>query len=207
MAIFFCHENIYTMKYSRLYFAGIVWYFGQTCAFYQRELVLCSRDILASRRDFVAYKTFVRSSIRSPGVSSEFATTSIDNKSESATASIDNKSYSGTTQRSEDFTIDSTVSGKSSIGLSLDVNRKTDDSSTSGPTFKRKIADRTSYSAKQLPHRTESVSFRSSADDGEKRFKSKKVLRLVLFLKYWVGLLITVAQQFLQWLQGAWCQC
>lgn len=128
-------------------------------------MVLCSHDILASRRDFTAYKALVKSSFCPPGVSSE-----------SATTSVDNKSYSGTIQRSEDITVDSTISGKRSIRLSLDMDRKTDDSSTSRPTFKRKIADKTSYSGKQLPNRTQSVSFRSSVDDGEKRFKAKKVL-------------------------------
>ncbi|XP_020275460.1 uncharacterized protein LOC109849974 isoform X2 [Asparagus officinalis] len=105
----------------------------------KRELVLCSHDILASRRDYVAYSALMRSSLCPPGISSE-----------SATTSIDNRSYSGI------------------------IQRKTDESSTSRPSFKRKAPDRTSYSGKQLPHRTQSVSFRNSTDDGEKRFKAKK---------------------------------
>ncbi|KAJ6816383.1 uncharacterized protein M6B38_416485 [Iris pallida] len=126
----------------------------------KRDLVLCSHDILASRRDYVTFSVLARTSFP-PGVSSE-----------SATTSIDNKSYSGTMQRSEDITVDSTLSGKRNVRISIDMDRKTDDSSTSRPSFKRKISERTSFSGKQLPHT--SVPVQSSADDLEKRFKPRK---------------------------------
>ncbi|KAJ6798366.1 Uncharacterized protein M6B38_211595 [Iris pallida] len=128
----------------------------------KRDLVLCSHDILASRRDYVAFSVLERSSFP-PGVSSE-----------SATTSIDNKSYSGIVQRSEDITVDSTVSGKHNVRISIDVDRKTDDSSTSRPSFKRKISDRASFSGKQLPHRATSVPVQNSPDYLEKRFKPRK---------------------------------
>lgn len=131
----------------------------------KRDLVFCSHDILTSRRDYVAHSVHARSSFCASGISSE-----------SATTSIDNKSYSEIIQRSEDITADSTVSGKRSIRLSLDTDQKTDDSSTSQISFKRKATDRTSYSGKQLPHRTQSISFRNKADDADKMFKARKVV-------------------------------
>lgn len=131
----------------------------------KRDLVLCSHDILASRRDYVAFSVLVRSSFFPPGVSSE-----------SATTSINNKSYSGTIQRSDDVTVDSTVSGKRTIRLSLHnraIDQSTEDSSTSQQSTKRKLADRTSYAGKQLQSRSASIAFRNS-EDGERRSKLKK---------------------------------
>ncbi|XP_020089740.1 uncharacterized protein LOC109711216 isoform X3 [Ananas comosus] len=131
----------------------------------KRDLVLCSHDILASKRDHVACSVLLRGSFP-PGVSSE-----------SATTSINNKSYSGTVQRSDDVTVDSTVSGKRTIKFSLhnkDAERHTDDSSTSQLSFKRKLADRSTFAGKQLPHRSTSVASRNSAEDGDKKSKPRK---------------------------------
>ncbi|XP_026656732.2 uncharacterized protein LOC103696526 isoform X2 [Phoenix dactylifera] len=131
----------------------------------KRDLVLCSHDILASRRDYVAFSVLVRSSFFPPGASSE-----------SATTSINNKSYSGTIQRSDDVTVDSTVSGKRSIRRSLHsraTDRSTEDSSTSQPSTKRKLADRASYAGKKLPNRSVSIAFCNS-EDGEKNSKTRK---------------------------------
>lgn len=113
----------------------------------------------------------VRSSFFPPGVSSE-----------SATTSINNKSYSGTIQRSDEVTVDSTVSGKRTIRLSLhgrDIDRSTEDSSTSQLSTKRKLADRTSYAGKQLPNRSASAAFFNSEEDGEKKSRTRKVFESI----------------------------
>ncbi|RZR88937.1 hypothetical protein BHM03_00016601 [Ensete ventricosum] len=131
-----------------------------------KELVLCSHDILASRRDCVAYSVLVRSSFFPTGTSSE-----------SATTSINNRSYSGTVQRSDEITVDSTVSGKNTIRFSLnnrDFDRNTDDSSTSQLSYKWKLANRESFGGKQLPRRSTSIASRRSVEDGEKNAKAKK---------------------------------
>ncbi|KAG1366994.1 hypothetical protein COCNU_13G007840 [Cocos nucifera] len=132
----------------------------------KRDLVLCSHDILASRRDYVAFSVLVRSSFFPPGVSSE-----------SATTSINNKSYSGTIQRSDEVTVDSTVSGKCTIRLSLhnrDVDQSTEDSSTSQLSTKRKLADRASCAGKQLPNRSASMAFFNSEEDNKKMSRTRK---------------------------------
>ncbi|WOL06578.1 hypothetical protein Cni_G15312 [Canna indica] len=132
----------------------------------KRDLVICSHDILASRRDCVAYSTLVSSSFFHPGASSE-----------SATTSINNRSYSGTVQRSDEITVDSTVTGKRRIRFSFnnrDVDKSTDDGSTSKLSFKRKLGNRESFAGKQLPHRTASVASQKSVEDGEKKSKAKK---------------------------------
>ncbi|CAL9133537.1 unnamed protein product [Musa textilis] len=130
----------------------------------KKDLVRCSHDILASRRDCAAYSVLVRSSFQS-GASSE-----------SATTSINNRSYSGTIQRSDEITVDSTVSREHIIRWSLhnkNFHRNTDDSSTSQLSFKRKLADRASFAGKQLPRKLASNAFWKSAD-GENRPKAKK---------------------------------
>ncbi|CAA6659414.1 unnamed protein product [Spirodela intermedia] len=88
----------------------------------KRDLVLCSHDILAARRDYVAFSLLVDSSSFVPGVSSE-----------SATTSINNRSYSDTLQRSDDVTVDSSVSVKRKARLPVkqDLDGKTDGSHTS----------------------------------------------------------------------------
>ncbi|CAL9777482.1 unnamed protein product [Musa acuminata subsp. burmannicoides] len=130
----------------------------------KKDLVRCSHDILASRRDCAAYSVLVRSSFQS-GASSE-----------SATTSINNRSYSGTIQRSDEITVDSTVSREHTIRCSLhnkNFDRNSDDSSSSQLSFKRKLADRASFAGKQLPQKSASNAFWKSAD-GENRPKAKK---------------------------------
>lgn len=126
--------------------------------------MVCSHGILASRRDCVAFSAMVRSSF-TPGISSE-----------SATTSIDNPSYSGSFQRRDDMTVDSfNLHGRQSSRLLVDVDRKTDDSSTSQLSNKRKMADRIVFSGKQLPQRpTARVS--NAGDGGETRSKDRKVI-------------------------------
>ncbi|MQL76261.1 hypothetical protein Taro_008647, partial [Colocasia esculenta] len=134
----------------------------------KRELVLCSHDILASRRDYVAFSLLVNSSFFPPGVSSE-----------SATTSINNRSYSDTVQRSDDVTVDSSVSVKRKIRLPLqsEIDRKTEDSSTSRLVLARKGTDRMAFSGKQIPHRPASVTSRCTLD-GEKKLKPRKHMEI-----------------------------
>ncbi|KAH0455269.1 hypothetical protein IEQ34_015301 [Dendrobium chrysotoxum] len=131
----------------------------------KRDLVVCSHGILASRRDCVAFSAMVRSSF-ALGISSE-----------SATTSIDNPSCSGTFQRRDDMTVDSsTIHGRQSCRLLMDVDRRTDDSSTSQLSNKRKIADRIVFAGKKLPQRpTSRVS--NAADGGETRSKDRKDIK------------------------------
>ncbi|KAI0498855.1 hypothetical protein KFK09_019751 [Dendrobium nobile] len=133
--------------------------------FVARDLVVCSHGILASRRDCVAFSAMVRSSF-ALGISSE-----------SATTSIDNPSCSGTFQRRDDMTVDSsTIHGRQSSRLLMDVDRKTDDSSTSQLSNKRKIADRIVFAGKKLPQRPTSRAS-NAADGGETRSKDRKDIK------------------------------
>ncbi|KAG0499429.1 hypothetical protein HPP92_004120 [Vanilla planifolia] len=129
----------------------------------KRELLICSHGIISLRRNCIVSSNRAYSSF-APGVSSE-----------SATTSIDNRSYSGAIQRSDDITVDSTISGKRKYHLPLDFDPRTDDSSTSQLSFKRKISDRTVFSGKRLPQRPASGS-RNSTYGGEKRSKPQKDL-------------------------------
>uniref|UniRef100_A0A5B7AIV8 PHD finger family protein n=1 Tax=Davidia involucrata TaxID=16924 RepID=A0A5B7AIV8_DAVIN len=136
----------------------------------KRELVLCSHDILASNRDTVALSALVHSPFFAPDVSSESATTSLKGHMD------DYRSGSEAIQRSDDITVDSTVSGKHHIKfpMSMDNDQKTDDSSTSQHLFMQKPVERALFSGKQIPHRQSSVASQNLSDDGEKRSKSRK---------------------------------
>ncbi|PSS00393.1 Protein Jade-1 like [Actinidia chinensis var. chinensis] len=135
----------------------------------KRELVLCSQDILVSNRDSAALSALVRSPFFPPDVSSESATTSLRNTD-------DCRSGSEAIQRSDDVTVDSTVSGKRCIKfpMSMDNDQKTDDSSTSQYLFIQKPKERISFAGKQIPQRSSFVASQSLSDDGEKRSKCKK---------------------------------
>jgi hypothetical protein len=125
--------------------------------FCQRETVLCDHDILAKTKDTVVF------SYLAPGASSE-----------SATTSVNNKSYSGTVQRSDDVTVDSSISGKKTVRFSLnngDAERNTADSSRTLISFKRKLSERGPLAGKQLPQR--SVSALHKLEDGEQKIKDK----------------------------------
>ncbi|XP_076958121.1 uncharacterized protein LOC143633759 [Bidens hawaiensis] len=104
----------------------------------KRELVVCSHDMLRWNRESISSFTRVCTAYVSPDVSSESATTSLKG------------SY---TKRSDDVTIDATVTRKRRIrfSMAMDNDQKTDDSSTSQifihtPTV-RPLA------SKQIPHR------------------------------------------------------
>ncbi|KAL6962090.1 hypothetical protein U1Q18_037045 [Sarracenia purpurea var. burkii] len=136
----------------------------------KRELVLCSQEILVSNRGSVALSALVRSPFFPHDVSSESATTSLKGHTD------DCRSGSEAIQRSDDITIDSTVSGKRRIKfpMSMDNDQKTDDSSTSQHLFMQKPRERVSFAGKQIPHRTSFVTSQNLSDDGEKRSKSRK---------------------------------
>ncbi|EHA8586448.1 hypothetical protein COCNU_scaffold000407G000020 [Cocos nucifera] len=157
--------SLTSVEFMEYQFTICMSHYANSNCYILRDLVLCSHDILASRRDYVAFSVLVRSSFFPPGASSE-----------SATTSINNKSYSGTIQRSDDITVDSTVSGKRSFRISLHdraTDGSTEDSSTSQLSTKRKLAGRASYAGKQLPNRSASIAFHNS-EDGEKRSKTRK---------------------------------
>lgn len=136
----------------------------------KRELILCSHDILASKRDSVALSVLVHSPFFPPDVSSESATTSLKGHMDGY------KSSSEAVQRSDDITVDSTISGKHCIKLpvSMDSDQKTDDSSTSQHLCTRKPSERTSFCGKQIPLRPSSVASRNVSGEVEKRSKSRK---------------------------------
>lgn len=140
----------------------------------QRELVLCSHDILASNRDTVALSAVACSSFFPPEVSSESATSSLKGYTDGY------KSGSEAIQRSDDITVDSTVAGKRRIKfpVPMDNDQKTDDSSTSQQLFTPKPSDRASFSGKQIPHRPSSVASWSYSGDREKQSKYRKVNKL-----------------------------
>lgn len=133
---------------------------------------MCSHDVLAFKRDHVARSVLVRSPFFLPEVSSESATTSLKGHVE------DLKSCSEAVQRSDDVTVDSTVSVKhwNKVPLSLDTEQKTDDDSTTSQNpFPQKFADRGQYAGKQIPQRSSTTTSRNLVDVGGLRFKSRKV--------------------------------
>ncbi|KAL5714485.1 hypothetical protein ACHQM5_016441 [Ranunculus cassubicifolius] len=132
----------------------------------KRELIICSHNILASKRDSVAFSVLVRSPFFLPDVSSESATTSLRGGHVD-----DTKSSSEAMQRSDDVTVDSAVSGiHRDRGEPMETDQRTDDSSTSQhpppPPTTRKFV----FSGKQLPRRPTTTSF----DDEERLSKLRK---------------------------------
>nr|KJB16265.1 hypothetical protein B456_002G220300 [Gossypium raimondii] len=134
----------------------------------KRELVLCSHEILACKRDHVTRAVLVHSPFFHPDVSSESATTSLKGHTD------DNKSCSEA-MRSDDVTVDSTLSVKHQAKVSVPVDnyQRTDDSSTSQSLFVRKPTERVPFSGKQIPHRY-SLASRNALDNAEWNSKSRK---------------------------------
>ncbi|XP_066332609.1 uncharacterized protein [Miscanthus floridulus] len=123
----------------------------------KRETVMCDHDILAKTKDTVIF------SYLACGASSE-----------SATTSVHNRSYSGAAQRSDDVTVDSTISGKKTIRFSLnnrDADRNTADSSRTLISFKRKLSERGPRAGKQLPQRPTAA---KKLEDEDKKTTDKK---------------------------------
>ncbi|KAK8478088.1 hypothetical protein V6N11_060195 [Hibiscus sabdariffa] len=113
----------------------------------KRELVLCSHEILACKREHATRSVLIHSPFFHPDVSSESATTSLKGHTD------DNKSCSET-MRSDDVTVDSTLSVKhqaKKVPLLVDNYRRTDDSPTSQSLFVRKPTERVPFSGKQIP--------------------------------------------------------
>lgn len=141
--------------------------------------MLCSNQILSKRKDCIISPShiYARSSLtRSgptksgsflpPGMSSESATTSINNRS----------SYnSRTIQQSDDVTVDSSIShSRHTVRFTLQ-NRETDDG-TSPPlgSLKRKTVDRGPFAGKSVPKRAvipAKASPQNVGDDGDKKPK------------------------------------
>ncbi|KAJ6919951.1 hypothetical protein NC651_013779 [Populus alba x Populus x berolinensis] len=115
----------------------------------KRELVLCSHSILACKRDQVARSVLVSSPFFPTDVSSESATTSLKGNTDGY------KSCGDAVQRSDDVTVDSTISVKHIIKVSvtMDTDQKTDDSSTSQNHFTPKPSERMPFAGKQIPRR------------------------------------------------------
>ncbi|XP_057987013.1 uncharacterized protein LOC110647110 isoform X2 [Hevea brasiliensis] len=133
----------------------------------KRDLVLCSHSILACKRDNVARSVLVHSSFFPPDVSSESATTSLKGNADGY------KSCSDAIQRSDDVTVDSTISTKYQIKVVMDADQKTDDSSTSQSHFTRKPMERMSFAGKQIPHGA-SLASCNPLEEGEWSSKSRK---------------------------------
>ncbi|KAG7980878.1 hypothetical protein I3843_05G205300 [Carya illinoinensis] len=136
----------------------------------KRELVLSSHDILACKRDHVARSLLVHSPFFLPEVSSESATTSLKGHTDGY------KSCSDAIQRSDDVTVDSTVSVKHrvKVPVSMDSDLKTDDDSSTSQIFlTRKLTERAPFSGKQIPDRP-SFASPNLSDDGGWRSKSRK---------------------------------
>ncbi|XP_022747157.1 uncharacterized protein LOC111296845 isoform X2 [Durio zibethinus] len=134
----------------------------------KRELVLCSHEILASKRNQVTRSVLVHSPFFHPDVSSESATTSLKGHTDSF------KSCSEVL-RSDDVTVDSTLSVKHrvKVPVPMDNDQRTDDSSTSQSLFVQKQTERVPFSGKQIPHRY-SLASRNGLDNAEWNSKSRK---------------------------------
>ncbi|CAJ2644281.1 unnamed protein product [Trifolium pratense] len=136
----------------------------------KRELVLCSHDILAFKRDHVARSVLVHSPFVLPDGSSESATTSLKATTEGY------RSCSEALQRSDDVTVDSSVSAKHRVrvAVSMDTDPKLDDDcSTSQSHYNHKIPEK-QFSGKQIPRRASATSRNISEEDGW-RSKSRKL--------------------------------
>jgi len=143
----------------------------------KKELVVCEHDILAVKRDYFAF------SFRTP-----FYTSGPGASSESATTSVNNNSYSGKRQRSDDITVrsddvtvDSTISRKHTVRFpidSKDTDRNTADSSTSTISYKRKLDDGELVADKNLEERAVVASKKPEA--GETKSTDKKVWYIFL---------------------------
>uniref|UniRef100_A0A2P2MIN1 Uncharacterized protein LOC103499277 isoform X3 n=1 Tax=Rhizophora mucronata TaxID=61149 RepID=A0A2P2MIN1_RHIMU len=112
----------------------------------KRDLVLCSHNILAYKRDHVARTLLLHSAFFHPDVSSESATTSIKGNTNGY------KSYSDAFQRPDDTTVDSTLSVKNQVevNVSMDTDQKTDDSSRSQHLFAQKRLESLSFGGKKI---------------------------------------------------------
>ncbi|KAK7282765.1 hypothetical protein RIF29_11801 [Crotalaria pallida] len=136
----------------------------------KRELIQCSHDILAFKRDHVARSMLVHTHFILPDGSSESATTSLKGNTEG------NRSCSEAVQRSDDVTVDSSVSAKRRVrvAVSMDTDPKVDDDcSTSQSRYNHNIPDRMKFSGKQIPRRA-AATLHNLLEEGGRRSRSKK---------------------------------
>ncbi|KAF8772708.1 hypothetical protein HU200_005676 [Digitaria exilis] len=136
----------------------------------KKDLVVCAHDILAARRMTSVSSMRTSYYASGPGASSESATTSVNNKSYSGTMQRSDE----ITARSDDVTVDSTVTKKHTVRFSLhnrDTDRNTADSSTSTISYKRKLDDGESVAFKSLP---EMPATALESEDVEKKPTDKK---------------------------------
>jgi hypothetical protein len=136
----------------------------------KKDLVVCEHDILAARRMTSVSSTWTSCYASGPGASSESATTSVNNKSYSGMM----QKSDDVTVRSDDVTVDSTVTKKHTVRFSLhnrDTDRNTADSSTSTISYKRKLDDGESLAFKRLP---ETPATALESEDVEKKPTDKK---------------------------------
>ncbi|CAI8597455.1 unnamed protein product [Vicia faba] len=136
----------------------------------KRELVLCSHDILAFKRDHIARSVLVQSPFVLPDGSSESATTSLK-------ATTEGYRSCSALQRSDDVTVDSSVSAKHRVrvAVSMDTDPKLDDDcSTSQSQYNHQIPEKMQFSGKQIPRRASATSRNISEEDGW-RTKSRKL--------------------------------
>ncbi|PPR88381.1 hypothetical protein GOBAR_AA32315 [Gossypium barbadense] len=133
----------------------------------KRELVVCSHEILARKRDHVTRSLLFHSPFH-PDVSSESATTSLKGHTDGYRSCSES-------MRSDDITVDSTLSVKHQIKIPVSVenDQRTDDSSTSQSPFVPKPMDRVRFSGKQIPQRY-SLASRNSLDNAERNLKLRK---------------------------------
>ncbi|KAK7311584.1 hypothetical protein RJT34_09826 [Clitoria ternatea] len=137
----------------------------------KRELVLCSHDVLACKRDHVARSVLVHSPFILPDGSSESATTSLKGNTEGY------RSCNEAVQRSDDVTVDSSVSPKNRVrvAVSMDTDPKLDDdcsTSQSHYNHNHKVPERMQFSGKQIPRKA--AGSRNISDEGGWRSKSRK---------------------------------
>ncbi|XP_040970923.1 uncharacterized protein [Gossypium hirsutum] len=133
----------------------------------KRELVVCSHEILARKRDHVTRSLLFHSPFH-PDVSLESATTSLKGHTDGYRSCSES-------MRSDDITVDSTLSVKHQIKIPVSVenDQRTDDSSTSQSPFVPKPMDRVRFSGKQIPQRY-SLASRNSLDNAERNLKLRK---------------------------------
>ncbi|KAL9249110.1 Bromodomain-containing protein [Drosera capensis] len=137
----------------------------------KRELVVCSHDVLASKRDSMAFSMLVRTPFLPAEVSSESATTSVNGDGDGSQSS-----GSRALRKSDDATVDTRLSFRRRIKLpvSIDTEQKTDDCSTSQHLPTLKPMDRVTFGGKQIPYQA-SLANRNIPEGGEIQLKSRKL--------------------------------
>lgn len=144
----------------------------------QREIVLCTHDMLSLKRSMaahaLAHSPFF---LRSADVSSDSATTtSVNNRSGSEATAV---------QRSDDLTVDSSVAGKRRPRVTFSMGGSGLDQGTDGSSrsheknLTHKPSGKAPLPGKTIPKRPPSaVSSRNLSDDGELRLQYKRVITI-----------------------------